>query len=302
MFDREKLDVYQLQFPSLTIGGKIGEWAQGVDEAGCPVIYSLTVTKSPFNTRTVIERSGSLSVRIHPETPENNGKTERAVLALARRYGFTEDCRYRIVIRDSPPRGKGLGSSSIDMASALRAVREFRALNTSKDDLYKIMCGIERSDYLFDPQFIVAANPLDGMRTLIRTAPECLVLAWDTEPGKTVTTEALAHLDRRRQPLASEYRDVFAMIETGDISSILEATTRSAEINDGLLAKVGFRAAHQLVKELGRIGLAAAHTGTWLGFILPHPIDHDALQRISEFFAERIERTPVRFETGTPIF
>jgi uncharacterized protein involved in propanediol utilization len=64
------------------------------------------------------------------------------------------------------------------------------------------------------------------------------------------------------------------------------------------LPKVGFDAARKLVKELRNIGLVAAHTGTWLGFLLPRPIDEDAFWRISEFFARCVKRGPTRFETG----
>jgi uncharacterized protein involved in propanediol utilization len=282
----------------LGIGGKIGEWVQGINPMGEPIIYSLTVTRSPFQTRAIVEPSDALSVIIHPEAPEEHAKTTRAVLALADAYGFTHDCKYRIIIRASPPRGKGLGSSSIDMASALLAIRKRRALNVSKADLYRVMCKIERSDYLFDPQFIVAANPLDGTYRAIARVPECFILAWDTEPRKSVETEAVRYLDTYRKSFEREYRDIFAMIETGEVLSILEAATRSAELNNRLLPKIGFEAARKLVNELRVIGLVAAHTGTWLGFVVPRPIEKNVYRRISEFFTGSLRREPGRFEIG----
>jgi uncharacterized protein involved in propanediol utilization len=160
------------------------------------------------------------------------------------------------------------------------------------------MCKVERSDYLFDPQSIVAANPLDGTHAVVTRAPNCSVLAWDTEPEKSVKTEAVTHLDSCRKPYEREYCDIFKMIATGDISLILRAATRSAELNNRLLPKVGFDAARKLVKELRDIGLVAAHTGTWLGFVLPRPTDEDAFCRISEFFSSCVKTEPTRFETG----
>ena len=281
-----------------SIGGKVGEWIQGIDQAGEPIVCPLTVTRSFFKTRTVVARSDSLSVLSSPETAKDHTKTRRAVLALAHRYGFADDCNYRIVIRGSPPRGKGLGSSSIDIASTLLAIRERRALNVSEADLYKIMCSVERSDYLFDPPSIVAANPLDGSHAFIARAPQCSIFAWDTEPGRCVETEAVQYLDCGRRPFEREYRELFAMIETGETSLILQAATRSAEVNNRLLPKVGFERAHRLVKELPALGLVAAHTGTWLGFILPHPTDQNVLRRVSEFFAESLRRKSTRFEVG----
>jgi uncharacterized protein involved in propanediol utilization len=282
------------------IGGKIGEWVQGVDKTGDPIVCSLAVTKSPFQTRTVVERSDVLSVVIQSEKPREHSKTRRAILVFADAYGSAHDCNYRIVIDGSPPRGKGLGSSSIDVASALLGVKKRRALDLSKTELYKVMCKVERSDYLFEPQSIVAANPLDGSHSFVTRAPECSIFAWDTEPLKSVETEAVQHLDQSRRPFESEYRDIFAMIGTGDTSLILQAATRSAEINNRLLPKAGFDAARKLVKKAGRIGLVAAHTGTWLGFLLPRPIDESARRQISEFFTGYLQRAPTLFETGGP--
>src|SRR4029077_4773458 len=187
-----------------------------------------------------------------------------------------------------------------DVASALVGVRKQRALDLSKTELYRVMCKVERSDYLFEPQSIVAANPLGGSHSLIAHAPECSILAWDTEPLKCVETDALRHLDQSRRPFEREYRDIFAMIETGDTSLILQAAASSAEINNRLLPKAGFETALKLVKKSGDIGLAAAHTGTWLGFVLPRPIDESARRLISEFFTGSLRRRPTLFETGGP--
>ena len=280
------------------ISGKVGEWVQGVDQTGDPIICSLAVTKSPFQTRAVVEQSDALSVVIDSEEPRDPVKTKRAILAFADAYGFAHDCNYRVVIDGSPPRGKGLGSSSIDIASALLGIRKKRALNLSRTELYKIMCKVERSDYLFEPQSIVAANPVDGSHRFITHAPACYILAWDTEPLNCVETDALRYLDRSRSPFEPEYRDILAMIASGDTSLILQAATKSAEINNRLLPKVGFETALKLVKKSRNIGLAAAHTGTWLGFVLPLPIEESARRLISAFFTGALRRQPILFQIG----
>jgi len=286
------------QSAGYSIGGKVGEWVQGIDHTGDPIICSLAVTKSPFQTHAVVQRSDTLSVVIQSEKLEVHVKTKRAILAFADTYGFAHDCKYRVVIDGSPPRAKGLGSSSIDIAAALLEISKQRALNLSRTDLYKIMCKVERSDYLFEPQSIVAANPLDGSHSFFAHAPECCILAWDTEPLKFVETDALGHLDQRRRPFEREYRDIFAMIATGDTILILQAVTKSAEINNLLLPKVGFEMALKLVKKSRHIGLAAAHTGTWLGFVLARPIDDSARRLVSDFFTGSLGRQPTLFQTG----
>src|SRR5258708_31672047 len=83
-------------------------------------------------------------------------KTELAVTELAVTCGFATDCNYRITIRNSPPAGKGLGSSSVDIASALLAVKHHRNLDVRESTLFQIMCRVERSDLLLRPAPIVA--------------------------------------------------------------------------------------------------------------------------------------------------
>jgi hypothetical protein len=82
-----------------SIGGKVGEWVQGIDRTGAPVIYPLTVSGSPFKARAFVERSNGLSVLINWEPLEDHSKTRRAILELADAYGFTHDCTTELSFR-----------------------------------------------------------------------------------------------------------------------------------------------------------------------------------------------------------
>ena len=144
------------------VTGKVGEWLQGVDQEGAPIVYALAVDSSPFRTLTSVEPAGGLTVLINPDAPADSAKAQKAIEELASCYGFVGDCAYRVTISGSPPRGKGLGSSSIDVASALLAIKDQRGLRIPAPELFKLMCRVERSDYLFNPELIVAANPRDG--------------------------------------------------------------------------------------------------------------------------------------------
>ena len=107
--------------PKRWIIGKVGEWVQGVDSEGTPIVYALTVVSSPFRTLASVEAADSLAVTINPGAPAESAKVQKAIKELAIGYGLKADCTYRVTITGSPPRGKGLGSSSIDIASVLRA-------------------------------------------------------------------------------------------------------------------------------------------------------------------------------------
>ena len=222
-----------------------------------------------------------------------------AIKELAVSYDLKAECTYRVTITGSPPRGKGLGSSSIDIASVLLAIKDLQGWEISARELFKLMCRVERSDYLFEPDLIIAANPCDGSCAIVAQAPKCQVFAWDTDPGTVVDTESVLHLDLARRSFHHEYQELSSMIQSGATDSLLGAATRSAELNDRILPKVGFSAARQLVHELPDIGLIAAHTGTILGFALPQPVDQDLRRYIWEFVVDRYLVAPMVFEVGS---
>jgi L-threonine kinase len=285
--------------PKRWIIGKVGEWLQGVDSEGSPVVYALTVGSSPVRTLTSVEPARSLAVTINPGVPAESAKVKKAIKELVISYGLKADCTYRVTITGSPPRGKGLGSSSIDIASVLLAIRELHDWEISTEELFKLMCRVERSDYLFNPELIVAANPRDGRCAIVAPAPKCLVLAWDTDPGTVVDTESVPHLDLARRSFHEEYRELSSMMESGATENLLSAATRSAELNNCILPKIGFSVARKLVHELHNAGLIAAHTGTILGFALPQPVDRDVQRYIWEFVVDRYLVAPMLFEVGT---
>jgi uncharacterized protein involved in propanediol utilization len=88
------------------------------------------------------------------------------------------------------------------------------------------------------------------------------------------------------------------MIQSGETERLLRAATRSAELNDRILPKIGFSTAQKLVNELPNVGLIAAHTGTILGFVLPEPIDRDLQRYIWDFVVNRYLATPMVFEVS----
>lgn len=291
--------VNSIAAPKRWVMGKVGEWLQGVDKAGTPMVYALAVESSPFRTLASAEPAERFSVLINPDAPADSTKVQKAIKELASSYGFVDDCKYRVTISGSPPRGKGLGSSSIDVASALLAIKEQRNLTITPPELYRLMCRVERSDYLFTPGLVVAADPCNGNCSIAARAPNCVVLAWDTDPATTVNTQAVLHLDLARQSFSEEYKELSETIKSGETGSLLRVATRSAELNDRILPKNGFATARKLQSELQNVGLIAAHTGTMLGFVLPEPIDKDLQKYIWDFVVTHYLASPMVFAVGT---
>ena len=280
------------------VTGKVGEWLQGTDENGDPIVFPFTTTSSPFRTLTTIEPAPNLSIIAEPPSTSGKQKTELAVKEMAAKCGFATDCHYRITILNSPPAGKGLGSSSVDVASALLAIKHHRNLDVSETRLFEIMCRVERSDFLFRPQQIIASNPVGGSFSVAGTVPQCILLAWDTAPEEHVETEAVQHLDLARRRFSRDYKELCSLMHSNDPGGFFHASTRSAELNDQLLPKTGFSLTKQLANDFQALGIVAAHTGTYLGIVFPSSVDKALLTSIRKKLVKELSVEPLLFEVG----
>jgi L-threonine kinase len=280
------------------VTGKVGEWLQGTDENGDPIVFPFTTTSSPFRTMAAIEPAPHLSIVAEPHPSSSKQKTELAVKEMAVTCGFAADCNYRIIILNSPPAGKGLGSSSVDVASALLAIKNHRSLDVSEATLFRIMCRVERSDFLFRPHQIISSNPVTGTFSVAGTVPQCLLLAWDTAPGEHIDTEAVRYLDHARRRFSHEYKELCGLMLTIEPAARFHASTRSAELSDQLLPKKGFSLAKRLASEFHALGLVAAHTGTYLGIVFPSSADEELLATVRAKLVQELLVAPLLFRVG----
>src|SRR5260221_3887664 len=85
------------------VTGKVGEWLQGTDENGDPIVFPFTTTSSPFRTLTSIERATNLSIAAEPQSISSKPKTELAVTELAGTCGVSADRNHRNNISKPPP-------------------------------------------------------------------------------------------------------------------------------------------------------------------------------------------------------
>jgi uncharacterized protein involved in propanediol utilization len=280
------------------VNGKVGEWLQGTDEHGDPIVFPFTTASSPFRTLATIEPATNLSIEAIPPSVGTKPKTELAVHELAVTCGFATDCNYRITILNSPPVGKGLGSSSVDIASALLTIKHHRNLDVSESVLFQIMCRVERSDFLFRPKLIIATNPVVGSYSIAGTTPRCVLVAWDTAPGEHVDTEAVRYLDLARRRFRHEYQELCLLMQSNDPAAQFHASTRSAELNDQFLPKRGFSEAIKLADDFHALGLVAAHTGTYLGMLFPSSIDEELLAAVRTKLVKKLSVDPLVFRAG----
>jgi L-threonine kinase len=279
--------------------GKLGEWVQGVDESGQPFLYTCTVTSGPYAALC----SARWARRCNVVTPGQPGKpvakTRRAVTQFLDEWGWHLLPGIEIAILNSPPVAKGLGSSSVDTAGAMLAVADLLKVRILPEQMYRIQCGLERSDFLFAPDKLVRANPVTGEFALVGNAPKAVLIGWDTAPAGRVETATAASLDKGRRAYAGEYAVLSACLESGEPEGILYACTRSAEVSNALLPKPGFAWALAETRQHHNVGLVSAHSGTYLAFAVLTPADPELIGELARRVKEH-GGVPQLFQTGGP--
>jgi uncharacterized protein involved in propanediol utilization len=290
--------ISNIQRYPVAIAGKVGEFLQGVTRDSSPILYSATIVSSEFATRALGLPASSFRVLREDQPDRNAEKTERAIGTLLTRRGVEQPWHFEVRIRNSSPPAKGLGSSSADMAAGLLAVARYLSLDVTEQELFSIMCTVERSDFLFWPDALVCANPLSAEFSVQGSAPRLWLAGWDSEPERRIATEAVAHLDHRRSRYASEYADLVGYCSSGEIDALLYAATRSAEINQQLLPKPCFSWARKIAQQFAA-ALLVAHSGTFMAFAIPRDQgDTDQLAGLQGMLrAEGFD--PLVFQTGS---
>jgi L-threonine kinase len=251
----------------VVITGKVGEFLQGVTRDGSPILYSATIISPELTTRALGLPAPSFRVFVENQPDRNAEKTERAIRSLLARRRVEQPWDFEVRIRNPSPFAKGLGTSSADMTAGLVAVARYLSLSVTEEELFSIMCAVERSDFLFLPDALVCANPLSAEFSIQGPAPRLWLVGWDGEPERRIATEAVADLDQRRSRYASEYADLASYCNSGETDALLYAVTRSAEINQELLPKPCFGWAYTVAKQLDA-ALLVAHSGTFMAFAI----------------------------------
>src|SRR5258708_12582524 len=160
------------------------------------------------------------------------------------------------------------------------------------------MCGVERCDFLFRAELIVATNPVAGSFSIAGSGRGCVLLGWDTAPGEHVDTEAVRHLDLARRRFSREYQELCSLMLTNDSAAQSHASTRSAELNDLFLPKRGFSVAYRLADDFRALGLVAAHTGTILAIPFPTSTEAELLAPVRPTLVKKLSVEPFTFRSG----
>ncbi|MBD3878576.1 MAG: GHMP kinase [Quinella sp. 1Q5] len=215
--------------------GTCGELAQGFYR-GEPVLITCPIEK--FSTVVVSDEFAGVF---------GLGSKSRAILD---KVCGGREFKFGLRLASELPRGKGMASSSADMAAVAQAVALSLGGRLSPDDLGKFCASIEPTDGIFYPG-VVAMNPLTGrLIKKIRAQERFQVAVFDY--GGEVDTLKLNRRSDFEFPTLSDEID-------------FTLTERSALANQNILPKRGLEDLMTFAKDLGAVAVNVAHSGTVAG-------------------------------------
>lgn len=239
--------------------GTCGELAQGFYR-GEPILITCPIEK--FSTATVSDKFAGV---------EGLGSKSLAMLdKILKRFGVW-DFRFGVRLTSELPRGKGMASSSADLAAVAQAVALSLGKKLSPDELGTLCAAIEPTDGIFYSG-VVAMNPLTGRLVKKIRAQEKFQIAVFDYGGEVDTLK----LNRRSD---------FEFPVLGD-SIDFALTKKSALANQTILHKRALPELMDFAETLGAIAVNVAHSGTVVGIFF----------RADDSVAEKISAVRKRFD------
>ena len=202
--------------------------------------------------------------------PPDSPKACRAALATLD-YLDVAGMKGRLWLDSRLPRGKGMASSTADVAAAIVATAAALGWELSPEQIAEIALGVEPSDGVMFPDVAVFDHREGRIARSLGPPPPMRVLILDF--GGSVDTLEFNQADRDSvlKRLAPEMAEAVSLIEDGisrgDPLRIGRGATLSAQANQQVLFNPHLEPALELSRELGAVGVNVAHSGTVIGML-----------------------------------
>jgi L-threonine kinase len=194
---------------------------------------------------------------------------EAARMVLERLGGA---CGLRVRLRSPLPLGKGMASSTADIAATAAAAARALGKELSPGEVASLALGIEPTDGVFFPG-IVLFDHLTGRRLeFLGPAPALKVLIVD--PGgevETISFNRRPELYRLNLAKEAEVRKALRLVREGmaegDVVKVAKGATLSALANQLILPKPELEPLIKVTASCGALGVNVAHSGTVMGVL-----------------------------------
>ena len=262
--------------------GTCGELAQGMlDGVLCLVTCPIDIR----STATVELSPGEGVIEAPPDSP----KAAQAVVATLEHLGESGmDARLAL---DSPlPRGKGMASSTADVAASIAATAAAAGRWLEPEQIAEIALGVEPSDGVMFPGIVVFDHREGRIARPLGQPPPMRVLVLDF--GGVVDTLEYNRVarDNALKLQAPRMSEAVSLIETGLLRGnplfIGKGATISAIANQEVSFNPYLDDVLAFSAEVGGYGVNVAHSGTVIGLLLPDQpslVTHTAAQARRRF-------------------
>ena len=249
--------------------GVCGELAQGMLKQQ----YFLVTCPIDFFARVQVE--------VYQDGPGQDGpdikapaNCPKAVQALEATLDFLgrKDLSARLTVSNPIPRGKGMGSSSADVAATIAATGLAMGRELAPEQVAEIAVAVEPTDGIMVPGIALFDHREGRIVETLGPPPPMEIVAVDF--GGTVDTVEFNRVDRRSvwQSLQAEtdeaLRLVRAGIQAGDPAMVGHGASISAQASLKVLPKPRLSDVMAFAQEVGAVGVNAAHSGTIIGILL----------------------------------
>lgn len=261
-------------FGSAAAPGTCGELVQGV------------IRGEPFLVSCPVDLWSEVSVQLSTAgTPVDYLDKSYKAMNLTLEYLGVEATGISMVRKTNLPEGKGMASSTADIAAACLATARACGKTLTPDLIARIAARVEPSDGLMFPG-ITIVNHLNGepKRYLGQAPPLELVIA---DPGGSVDSvlfncrRDLASKNFQKEPMVRQALELVTRgLLTKDWEMMGRGATISAQANQVVLPKPYLSHWRQLASEFRALGVLVAHSGTIMGMILA-PGCNDAREIVS---------------------
>jgi len=182
-----------------------------------------------------------------------------------------KDLDARLALTNPLLPGKGMASSTADVAAAAYATGLAVGVDLSPTQIASIAVRVEPSDGLMFPGIALFDHREGKLLKLLGPTPAMRVLVLDF--GGTVNTLAFNAIDRRAelQRLEPWWKEAVALITSGvsseDAGLVGAGATLSTLAHQQILPKPQLEPVLTFAREVGAVGVNVAHSGTVLGVL-----------------------------------
>ncbi len=244
--------------------GVCGELAQGVIEG----IHFLVTCPVDFYSR--------VKVDIYSDGPgvEAPQDCDKAAAAVRRTLFHLKNAKVRakLTINNPIPRGKGMASSSADLAAAIAATGFALGEEISPYQIAQIALSIEPTDGIMIPGVALFDHRAGIIRESLGPPPPMEIVALDL--GGTVDTVQFNMVDRfqRWQSVDEQTGEALRLLRRGieeqDPELVGRGASISAEASQTVLAKPRLAEVKEFAESVGAVGVNVGHSGTIMGVLL----------------------------------